>query len=80
MSPLVNHPTRFTPDPEVTPNLHRAAGNWALNRARAVESVDWEAWRERARAVRADAVRHLPELNFSHGRDHHGLDEFPLVG
>jgi L-lactate dehydrogenase complex protein LldF len=46
----------------VTVNLHRAAGNWAVKRAGARARVDWEEWRERARAIRADAVRHLPEL------------------
>jgi L-lactate dehydrogenase complex protein LldF len=46
----------------VTPNLHRAAAQWGTHRVRARERVDWEAWRERAHEIRADAVRHLPEL------------------
>ncbi len=62
MSGRVVHPPKAEPAPAVTPNLHRAAGNWAVNRARAREAVDWEAWRERARAIRADGVRHMPEL------------------
>jgi L-lactate dehydrogenase complex protein LldF len=59
---LVIEPPRGRPDPAVVPNLHRAAGNWAAHRANASGRVDWEEWRERARAVRADAVRNLPEL------------------
>jgi L-lactate dehydrogenase complex protein LldF len=62
VSGLVIEPARGRPDPAVTQNLHRAAGNWARNRAQARERVDWEQWRERARDIRADAVRHLPEL------------------
>ncbi|MDQ6751061.1 MAG: lactate utilization protein [Actinomycetota bacterium] len=62
MSARVHHPARGEPAPAVTVNLHRAAGNWATKRAGARARVDWEEWRERARAVRADAVRHLPEL------------------
>lgn len=62
MSGLVIEPPRGKPDPAVTPNLHRAAENWRLHRADARRRVDWEAWRERARQVRADAVRNLPEL------------------
>ncbi|MEA2198113.1 MAG: L-lactate dehydrogenase complex protein LldF [Solirubrobacteraceae bacterium] len=62
MSGLVIEPPRRRPDPAVTPNLHRAAERWESNRAEAHERVDWEAWRERAREIRADAVRHLPEL------------------
>jgi len=58
----VVHPPVAAPEPGVTANLHRAAANWAAHRAQAVELVDWEAWRERARAIRADAVDHLPEL------------------
>ena len=58
----VHHPPRHEPVPAVTVNLHRAAGNWSRNRARAKTQVDWEDWRERARAVRADAVEHMPEL------------------
>lgn len=62
MSPRVHEPPRHTPDPAVNANLERAAANWATNRERAQQTVDWEAWRERARKVRADAVAHLPEL------------------
>ena len=62
MSARVHHPPRGEPAPPVTVNLHRAAGNWGTKRAGARTRVDWEEWRERARAVRADAVRHLPEL------------------
>jgi L-lactate dehydrogenase complex protein LldF len=58
----VHHAPRRSPDPAVTPNLHRAAANWAANRERATASVDWPAWRARATAIREDAVRHLPEL------------------
>ncbi|HWF26465.1 MAG TPA: lactate utilization protein B [Solirubrobacteraceae bacterium] len=62
MSGLIIEPSRRGPDPAVTPNLHRAAERWEANRAGARERVDWEAWRDRAQAIRADAVRHLPEL------------------
>ncbi|HWC87106.1 MAG TPA: LUD domain-containing protein [Solirubrobacteraceae bacterium] len=55
-------PPRGEPDGAVTPNLHRAAERWAANRSRARARVDWENWRERAQEIRADAVRHLPEL------------------
>jgi L-lactate dehydrogenase complex protein LldF len=58
----VVHPPVPAPEPAVTANLHRAAANWAANRAHAETLVDWEAWRERARAVRADAIDHLPAL------------------
>jgi L-lactate dehydrogenase complex protein LldF len=58
----VVHPPAPEPQPRVTVNLHRAAANWAASRAHAVTLVDWEDWRERARAIRADAVEHLPEL------------------
>jgi L-lactate dehydrogenase complex protein LldF len=58
----VHHAPIREPDPAVTPNLHRAAANWAANRERAVHSVDWPAWRARATAIREDAIRHLPEL------------------
>ena len=82
MSGLVIEPPRGGPDPAVTPNLHHAAGNWATHRAGARRRVDWEAWRERAREVRADAVRHLPELIellearvvAAGGHVHHALD------
>jgi len=59
---LVIEPPRRGPDPAVTPNLHRAAGNWATHRADARRRVEWEQWRERARDIRSDAVRNLPEL------------------
>jgi len=62
VSHRVLHPPRAEPAPAVTVNLHRAAGNWAAKRAGAQALVDWEEWREEARRVRADAVRHLPEL------------------
>lgn len=62
MSGRVVHPPRHVPAPAITVNLHRAAGNWAANRARAKTLVDWEGWRERAQAIKADAIRHLPEL------------------
>jgi L-lactate dehydrogenase complex protein LldF len=58
----VVHPPRREPDPAVTPVLHTAAANWAEHRAAARATVDWEAWRDRAQAIRADAVTHLPEL------------------
>lgn len=55
-------PPRGEPDPAVTPNLNRAAEQWRAQRADARRRVDWEEWRDLAREVRADAVRHLPEL------------------
>jgi len=60
--PRVLHPPQHVPAPAITVNLHRAAGNWSRNRARAKTLVDWEGWRDRAQAIRADAVAHLPEL------------------
>ncbi len=79
MSPRIHEPPSARPAPEVTLNLHRAAGHWAAQRVEAKREVDWEAWREHARAIRADAVRHLPELlerletevTASGGRVHH---------
>jgi L-lactate dehydrogenase complex protein LldF len=62
VSARVHHAALGEPAPAVTVNLHRAAANWETKRAGARARVDWEEWRERARAVRADAVRHLPEL------------------
>jgi L-lactate dehydrogenase complex protein LldF len=58
----VHHPPRLEPDPAVTPVLHHAAANWARNRERAKATVDWPAWRERAAALRADAIGDLPAL------------------
>lgn len=58
----VVHPPEHAPSPAVTVNLHRAAGNWNRNRARAKTLVDWEDWRDRAQAIRADSIAHLPEL------------------
>lgn len=58
----VLHPPQPEPDPEVRPTLHLAAANWEAGRARAKSLVDWEDWRERASAIRRDAVTHLPEL------------------
>ncbi|HWK18797.1 MAG TPA: lactate utilization protein B [Solirubrobacteraceae bacterium] len=55
------HP-QAEPDAGVSLNLHRAAGNWARQRGVARARVDWEQWREQARAVRADAVGHMDEL------------------
>src|SRR4051812_33079777 len=60
--PRVLHPPQHVPAPAITVNLHRAAGNWSRNRARAKTLVDWEGWRDRAQAIRADAVAPLPEL------------------
>jgi L-lactate dehydrogenase complex protein LldF len=62
VSDLIIEPPRGEPDPAVTPNLHRAGAHWQDQRSDARRQVDWEAWRERAREIRADAVRHLPEL------------------
>jgi L-lactate dehydrogenase complex protein LldF len=62
MSPRVHEAPTPTPDAPVRVNLHRAGANWAANRARAKTLVDWEEWRDRAQAIRADAVAHLPEL------------------
>jgi L-lactate dehydrogenase complex protein LldF len=62
MNHRVLHPPRAEPAPKITRNLHRAAGNWAAKRENAKLEVDWEAWRERAREVRADGIEHLPEL------------------
>ena len=61
MSRVVHAPNP-EPAPAVAENLHRAAAHWTANRARAETLVDWEAWRERARAIRADAIDHLPVL------------------
>jgi len=62
VSPRVLHPPVHQPDPAVTVNLHRAAGSWVANRERAKALVDWEEWRERASAIRRDALARLPEL------------------
>ena len=61
MSRVVSEP-RLEPDPVVRPVLHKASANWAAARARAREAVDWDAWRERAKAIRTDAIRDLPAL------------------
>ena len=61
MSRVVHDP-RPEPAPAITVNLHRAAANWERNRAKAKQRVDWEDWRERARAARADAIANLPAL------------------
>ena len=58
----VVHPARRTAAPETLEVLHRGAGNWATHRAAAKAAVPWDEWRERGRAIRADAVAHLPEL------------------
>jgi L-lactate dehydrogenase complex protein LldF len=39
-----------------------ASANWARRRDAVRRRPEWEAWRERAQAIRADAVRNLPEL------------------
>ena len=57
MTPRMVHPPRAAPHPPVAANLHAAAG-----RARVRETRDWEAWRERGREIRDDAIRNLPEL------------------
>ena len=62
MTPRVVHPPRPEPHPEVTTNLHVAADNWAMGRARVRGTVDWEAWRDRGSEIRADAIRDLPSL------------------
>jgi len=62
VSHRVIEPARTTPNPAVRPNLHVASGNWAERRVQARQLVDWEDWRERARAIRADAITNLPEL------------------
>ncbi len=62
MSPRVHGPPVTTPDPPVSVNVHRAGANWVANRARAKTYVDWEEWRDRAQALRADAISNLPEL------------------
>jgi L-lactate dehydrogenase complex protein LldF len=58
----IHHAPVQSPNPAVTPNLHVAATRWAAGRERARGMVDWEAWREQAREIRADAVAHMPEL------------------
>jgi len=62
VSGRVIEPPDPRPDPAVRANLHRAAASWEAGRARAHELVDWETWRDRAQAIRADAVANLPEL------------------
>jgi L-lactate dehydrogenase complex protein LldF len=62
VSDRVLHPPVPEPDPAVRPTLHLAAAHWEAGRARAKSLVDWEAWRDRASAIRRDAISHLPEL------------------
>jgi len=62
VSPRIHAAPGTEPVPEVRLNLHHAAAHFSEQRAAAKLEVDWEAWRERAREIRADAVRHLPEL------------------
>jgi L-lactate dehydrogenase complex protein LldF len=62
VSRRVVHPPRAEPDAALAANLHVAAGHWAAGRARVRASADWEAMRERGRAIREDAIRNLPEL------------------
>ena len=62
MSPRIHDQPDARAHPEVTVNLHRAAGNWGAARARAKTLVDWDDWRDRAQAARADAVANMPEL------------------
>jgi L-lactate dehydrogenase complex protein LldF len=58
----VVHPAKRVPAPATLEVLHRGSGNWATGRAGAKATHPWAEWRERGRAIRADAVRHLPEL------------------
>jgi L-lactate dehydrogenase complex protein LldF len=62
----VVHAARRTPEPATLEVLHRGAGNWATSRKSAQAAHPWPEWRARGQAIRADAIRHLPEL----------LDEF----
>src|SRR5206468_5483940 len=62
VTPRMVHPPRAAPHPPVAANLHAAAGHWAAGRARVRETRDWEAWRERGREIRDDAIRNLREL------------------
>ena len=49
-------------DAELVGNLRASAGSWAAGRARMEEEHGFDAMRARARAIRTDAVRRLPEL------------------
>jgi L-lactate dehydrogenase complex protein LldF len=58
----VVHPAKRVPQASTLEVLHRGAGNWGTQRAAAKEHWPWEEWRERGKAIRTDAIRHLPEL------------------
>jgi L-lactate dehydrogenase complex protein LldF len=62
MSGRVVHAPVRSPDPVVRPVLHTASANWAAGRESAKQQVEWDAWRERAKGIRADAIANLPEL------------------
>ncbi|MEA2171456.1 MAG: L-lactate dehydrogenase complex protein LldF [Solirubrobacteraceae bacterium] len=61
MSRIV-HPASRSPNASTLEVLHYASGNWGAARASAKEDYDWPAMRERAKAIRTDAVANLPEL------------------
>ena len=61
-SELMHHPISQQPDESITSNLHQAATNWEIGRERAKQMVDWEAWRERAQAIKQRAIANLPQL------------------
>ena len=58
----VVHPAQRSPNPGTLEVLHRGAANWRAQRAAAKAAYPWEQWRERGRAIRTDAIAHLPEL------------------
>jgi L-lactate dehydrogenase complex protein LldF len=58
----VVHPPLRVPEPATLEVLHRGAGNWSASRTAAQASHPWPEWRERAQAIRTDAIRHLPAL------------------
>jgi L-lactate dehydrogenase complex protein LldF len=62
VTPLVHHPPDATPHPDVAGNVQIGSAHWARSREAVKATLDWEAWRERAAAIRADAVEHQPEL------------------